>query len=171
MCNQKYKKYKNLSVAPIKFTDTYAHAVLIKKDTENPLDVLTIHKNMNNHVMSYNNCNMSIYNEDELVGFIYGEMLDVHIVRTYFFWFKNSKYAVIASGIFILMTNCKIWYPNTVYTSSKWYKIYSLFLNKNLKNHSAKYTFSEEDIEQVKNVLNRMNITFNIADNFKWALV
>lgn len=150
----------------------YINAELIKRDTENPLSVLDIANNMHIETAKSNNCNISFYDEqDNIVGFVYGEMLSKQVVRTKYLWFKNAKYAIIIISIFLIVTDCRVWYPDVVFQSSKWYKMYSIFLNKKADKHLAKYIFTDEDIKvKVVDILRKLHTSYTGENSLEWVM-
>lgn len=162
---------KHLAIKPIQIEDISTHAELIKRDTENPLSIDAITSRMVSAKRKHNSCNMTVYDNDNLMGFMYGELLHKHIVRTKYYWFKNAKYAIITGSIFCILTDCRVWYPDVVYKSSKWEKLYSVTTGRKLETKKIKYIFTDDDINiTFKENLKKLRITYSIHKDLTWVI-
>lgn len=137
------------------------HAELIKRDTENPLTVDRIKRNMLTYYNKANKCNLALYKDNELVAFIYGNMIPDGTISTNYFWFKNAKFMVIFACIYILYTDAVFWKPNYVYNSSKWYKLSNLLSGSLYKEHEHIYYITEEKKKELNNILKKLHVTYN----------
>lgn len=155
----------NTKFLTIKYTikdDIPKHAELIKRDTENPLTVEAIERNMNRCFYKANKRNLALYQDEELVAFIYGNIIPDGTVSANYFWFKNAKFMVIFACIYILHTDAVFWKPNYVYKSSKWYKLSNLLTGSSHKEHKHVYYITEDKKQELSDLLKRLHVTYNI---------
>lgn len=154
---------KFLTVKHIVKDDIPKHAELIKRDTENPLTVAKIARNMNTFDKRANKCNLALYQDEELVAFIYGKTIPDGTVSADYFWFKNAKFMVVFACIYILYTDAVYWKSNYAFKSSKWYKLSNMITGSSYKENQQIYYIPEEKKQEYNNILKKLHVTYNIV--------